>query len=296
MYKSLLVAVLFAGSALAHQNFSANQLTVHLSDPSELAPTKAFFFSSVGPFGPPVTGAPYSAQAETERLQTLTDGNRIQQTTTSSIARDSQGRTRMERTVSGMKGPSGEPPALTTIEDPVAGFNYTLDPANKIAFKSHAGRGGAIAIANGQVLLDPVLARPAPDGAMNSKQVEPFQVGTKTGGKPDADTTKSDLGFETMEGVLVQGTRITRTIPAGAIGNEQPIIITSETWFSPDLKVLVMSKSDDPRMGETTYKLTRIQRAEPSATLFEVPSDYTIREGPGPNVVFNQKLAPGNAK
>jgi len=95
-----------------------------------------------------------------------------------------------------------------------------------------------------------------------------------------------------MERVLVQGTRITHTIPAGSIGNEQPIVITSETWFSPDLKVLVMSKSNDPRMGETTYKLTNIQRSEPSAALFQVPADYTIKEGPAK--IFFPKMASGS--
>ena len=54
------------------------------------------------------------------------------------------------------------------------------------------------------------------------------------------------------------GTRTTTTIAAGSIGNEQPIQIVSEQWFSPDLKVLVMTKHSDPRSGETTYRLTNI--------------------------------------
>ena len=39
-----------------------------------------------------------------------------------------------------------------------------------------------------------------------------------------------------------------------------------------------MSKHTDPRVGENTYRLTGINRSEPSRTLFELPSDYTIKE------------------
>jgi hypothetical protein len=97
----------------------------------------------------------------------------------------------------------------------------------------------------------------------------------------DDDVVKTDLGTQTIEGVPAQGTRITRTIPAGQIGNVQPIVITTENWYSPGLKVLVMSKSNDPRMGETSYKLTNIQRSEPAPSLFQPPDDYTVRDQPG---------------
>ncbi len=115
--------------------------------------------------------------------------------------------------------------------------------------------------------------------------------------KLDADSnsqvSKTDLGVQTIEGVKAQGTRVTRTIPAGKIGNVQPIVITSETWYSPELKVLLMSKVNDPRMGETTYQLTGLARAEPSPSLFEVPADYTVKEGKT-NFVF--RTAPNSQK
>jgi hypothetical protein len=85
-----------------------------------------------------------------------------------------------------------------------------------------------------------------------------------------------------MEGVLVEGTRTTTVIPAGAIGNELPITIVVERWYSPELKVAVFSKKSDPRFGETTYRLTNIVRADPAASLFEVPADYTIKDAPAP--------------
>ena len=96
-------------------------------------------------------------------------------------------------------------------------------------------------------------------------------------GMPGEKPVVESLGTQFMEGVAVEGTRTTLTIPAGQIGNEQPINIVSERWFSPDLKVLVMSRQSDPRFGETTYRLTNITRAEPSPQLFEIPADFTSR-------------------
>jgi hypothetical protein len=88
---------------------------------------------------------------------------------------------------------------------------------------------------------------------------------------------KEVLGEQVLEGVTTKGTRTTTVIPAGAIGNELPIAVTSEEWFSPDLKVLVMTKHADPRSGETTYRLTGIMRGEPAPSFFELPAGVTIK-------------------
>lgn len=89
-----------------------------------------------------------------------------------------------------------------------------------------------------------------------------------------------DLGTQTMEGLLVTGTRSTRTIPAGQIGNDKPIIIVTEVWTSPDLKTIVSSKRSDPRMGEQTFQLTNITRGDPDPSLFSVPGDFKVIDGP----------------
>ena len=89
---------------------------------------------------------------------------------------------------------------------------------------------------------------------------------------------REELGTQVVEGVPATGTRTTTTIPAGAIGNEQPLLIVSEQWFSPELKVLVLTKHSDPRTGETIYRLTNILQTEPTRSLFEVPADYTLRD------------------
>ena len=97
--------------------------------------------------------------------------------------------------------------------------------------------------------------------------------------KNQAGTTES-LGKEMMEGVEATGTRTTITIPAGRVGNEQPLKIVTERWYSPVLQMVVMSKRSDPRSGETTYRLTNINLDEPAPDLFQVPADYTLKEGP----------------
>lgn len=89
---------------------------------------------------------------------------------------------------------------------------------------------------------------------------------------------REELGKQIMEGVEVEGTRTTITIPAGEIDNELPIAIVSERWYSPELQVVVMSKNSDPRTGVSTYRLTNINRAEPDASLFQAPADYTLEE------------------
>jgi hypothetical protein len=123
-------------------------------------------------------------------------------------------------------------------------------------------------------------AAPQPGGP----PVEHFRISAD----PRNSKTES-LGKQVVEGVEAEGTRTTITIPAGEIGNEQAINIVSERWYSPELQVIVMSKNNDPLVGETVYRLTNITRGEPSHSLFEVPADYTVKEMPGPTRVIRKK-------
>jgi hypothetical protein len=257
------------------------QTAIRIGDAAEFGPI-GITTAMAGPLST-TPGAPYSAQATTERVQVLADGNRIEQTSTGSVARDSQGRVRRDEPLPGLTSNSGDAPHLVTLADPVAGAHWTLDPQTKTAVKMPFApfKGGD-------------LAPLAPPMGAGDKTWFVATAGAAGGGRvqviaknqiPDSSVAKVDLGTQTIEGVPAQGTRTTRTIPAGAIGNDLPIVITTETWYSPDLKVLILSKTNDPRMGETTYKLTNIQRSEPPANLFQIPSDYTIKDQPG-NAVF----------
>jgi hypothetical protein len=92
--------------------------------------------------------------------------------------------------------------------------------------------------------------------------------------KPESE----DLGIKTIDGLEAKGTRLTRVIPAGREGNDRPITISNETWFCPDLKIMVASTSDDPRNGTATMELTGIDRGEPDPALFQVPEGYTVKD------------------
>jgi hypothetical protein len=98
--------------------------------------------------------------------------------------------------------------------------------------------------------------------------------------------TTEDLGTQSMESILVTGVRTTRTIPAGEMGNEKPIVIVTEVWTSPDLKTIISSKRSDPRMGDQTFRLTNLVRAEPDASLFSIPADFKLVDGPRQHVLY----------
>jgi hypothetical protein len=209
--------------------------------------------------GKVVTGAPYSAVSVTETTQTLADGTTIDRKIQANIFRDGQGRVRRETTlpVIGPLVASGKSNSFVMIHDPVAGTAFILHPDTKIADQLPA----------------PGHGKKNP-GALKDKFEAHIQQEIANGA-----VKKEDLGTQTINGVAAQGTRYTHTIPAGQIGNDKPITAVTERWYSADLQVVVKSTRTDPRFGSTTYTLTSVQRQEPAATLFAVPSDYTVRQG-----------------
>jgi len=267
--------------------------------------TVIFVSSEMSFDGKVVKGAPYSAQAVTETTRTLSDGNRIRNKNSASIYRDSEGRTRRDQEL-GAVGPwavPGEPQQTIFINDPVAGANYVLDPRTRTARKMPPLRsmappnGGPNAMQGSAPKVSvrverDVFTAPAPPPPHAPGGGPPMQEFHIVGG-PQKGTTES-LGKQTIEGVLAEGTRTTMTIPAGEIGNEQPIQIIWEKWYSPELQTVIMSKHSDPFVGETIYRLTNIVRGEPARTLFEVPADYTLKEMPVHTRIMRKK--PGEEK
>jgi hypothetical protein len=208
----------------------------------------------------PVTDAPFSAQATTQITQTLADGNQINRTETAQIARDSSGRTRRDATVShiGPWSSANAPREIVNITDPVAGVTYMIDVTNKTAVQM------------------PFHARPGSAGP----EAQRMKTNGEAEGRSGIQRTTESLGTEVIAGVSVQGTRTTETIPAGAIGNQNPIVIVSERWVSPQLQETIYSKRTDPRFGTTTFQLTNISQAEPATALFQVPTGYTLTTRP----------------
>jgi hypothetical protein len=197
----------------------------------------------------PVTGAPYSATETLQRQQTLSNGNQISTNSQTSVYRDSQGRIRTEETITPPASSGQAPYTVVTIFDPVGGYEYVLNSSTM------TGRQRPLP--------------PAPTGASATKPAPPV--------RPNVTTT--NLGTQVINGVTATGTQRTETIPAGAIGNAQPIEVVRITWVSTDLKVPVEIKTSDPRFGTTDMELTNIIQAEPNASLFVVPSGYTLQQG-----------------
>jgi hypothetical protein len=236
----------------------------------------------------PVLGAPYTATITNGNVQTLADGNRIVESSTGTMARDSQGRTRRDAPLPMIANMAvANAPHLVFINDPVAQKTYLLNLTDKTARTMSVGgpmtTGGNVvsgaAVADrgeGYVFHTQIAATPMPLPALSdSAGPGPEVMMQKMGSINEAGPGETeDLGTQTMEGVVVTGTRTSRTIPAGQIGNEKPITIVTEVWMSPELKTVVMSKRSDPRMGEQTFQLTNIVRAEPDPSLFTVPTDF----------------------
>jgi hypothetical protein len=226
-----------------------------------------------GPFGSPgirvlgaqpgragqvVKGAPYSAEVSTEITQSLVDGNKIHQLTSERIYRDSEGRTRREPSLAGIglreQGRNGL--KLAFIDDPVANATYVLDLDRRTATKAPR-------------------RRPPPNPSLDLPPRSP---------REDPDRKVDSLGRQTIAGVIADGTRTTQTIPAGRIGNSLPIQIVTERWYSPDLQTVILEKRSDPRSGEYVYQWTNITRTEPPSTLFLVPADFALSQGPAPRM------------
>src|SRR5829696_88898 len=222
-----------------------------------LPPGADFIFVASESFsGKTVKGAPYSAEAVTESIQTLSDGNRIVNRMTSSVYRDSEGRTRREQTLKALGGVgTGDEPLQTIfINDPVAGVTFSLDSRSHIAHKSAPfkfeflskpgttgpeGRrfefkvepgtapGGAVTIAPGGAPPQAGIRVPGPEAEQFTFRTENAGVGGgayifRTRGN-NANEVKEQLGKQTIEGIEAEGTRTTITIPAGEIGNERAI-------------------------------------------------------------------------
>jgi len=250
---------------------------------------------------PAVTGAPYSGEEVTERVQTLADGTHIIQTMPGRrMFRDSQGRTRSERPLA--IGPrAAESPMIVEITDPVAGFEYTLDSQKKIAHRfavppqPNQGQTGRIlasprpAMVRSGDFTAAISATPPPDGiAVGAMVAAPLaaRAGQQQDGRPQPDFKNESLGIQTIDGVLCEGRRTTTTYPTDFMGNDRPIVVTQETWTSPELRMTILSKTNDPRSGENTFHILNLSRTEPDASLFQPPPDYSVVDDTGPVTVY----------
>jgi hypothetical protein len=223
----------------------------------------------------PVVGMPYSAIGTTQSATLFLDGNRIVRTEATRFFRDSQGRTRVEHmfppTISTVG--SASTIMMVTINDPVRGERYMLHPQQKSA-DVLPWRGAS------------VIQPPVPTPALSARLSLPgFGFGAASS---DAESKAVSLGEKTIDGIRVVGTQLEHTVQVNAIGNQKPIVITVEQWFSPELGVVILATHRSTIGSETTYQMEQIVRAEPDGALFGVPPDYTRREA---NVMPAQSTA-----
>ena len=287
-----------------------------------------------------VKNAPFSADAVSESVQTLADGNRIVRNSTSKLYRNSEGRFRREMGpgFGGMLGGSlftyGQG---VTLLDPVGGFRYSIDPnlkttrqmvfrprhdikivtgvapsttvegnllADKVRGAVEARGSGSNSVVISDQLREelkvavtaaPVVAvAPRPvTGQLLAEADQALTMAYSFGSGSNSKWEKrtEELGTQNIEGVDAEGTRTITTIPAGAIGNERPIEITYEKWYSRELQLVVMSKHNDPRFGEQTYRLTNIVRSEPDPSLFTLPNGYKLITEPSGAYTVNATRA-----
>lgn len=222
--------------------------------------TMRFLWAEMAYPGKIVKGKPFSAEVAVESTQTLSDGNRISRRVTARLHRDKEGRARRDTQVAAL-GPwqaeASGPMELSFLHDPVAGVGYTLNARSRTAqryqLRSGAGAGVSELLATDRE---------------RSKEGRPYEI------------SRESLGKRMIEGVEAEGVRTRMVIPAGAAGNERPIEVTSERWYSPELQVTLMFRHSDPRFGETLYRVVTLRREEPPASLFNVPGDYTVTERP----------------
>jgi hypothetical protein len=289
MYSKILLGLLFAclaGSmARAQAPFAGTTAAMHVDD-KDVEPAKR---------------APFCATVTTEHTQAFADGNRIHSTDSSSICRDSEGRTRREASLN-LLGAAAQSsaPRLITIADPVAGYRYMLESESKTAHRIPIGPTAKTVSVKGafggppekgeQVMLHQSIGTAGPKITVNGGNV----VFKGTGREPDDPTPSTEnLGDQTIDGIHATGTRMVTTIPAGKMGNEQPILVTSERWYSPELKAAIMTKHADPWAGELKIQFTNVSTAEPDSSLFQVPGDYKIvDEKAGPFILQKQILTP----
>lgn len=195
-----------------------------------------------------IPGQPFSADVVIEDTRRLFDGTTVTKQRRGAIYRDSQGRTRREQPLEpvggfNIVGSDNKPLSLVFINDFVGKTQTFLDLNNKVARTSRLG-----------------------------PQPRPFEK------DQPKDAKTESLGTRTIEGVRVEGTKTTFEIPVGHLGNDKPIAVITESWFSPELRVIVMSRHVDPLAGEHVFKLVNLRRGEPSAEFFSIPAGFRVED------------------
>jgi hypothetical protein len=218
-----------------------------------------------------IANKPYSATVKTTVVQKLADGTTITRVSTTKEARDSEGKTMHQTSLS---VPNGAPEMVnTSVFDPGSRTMTHWMSQSKQATVFHMGEPKSLA-AN----LPTQKTVPAGGTSSNGPADGQSQNAAAARAARMRNRQTEKLGGKTIAGVYAEGTRITMTVPEGAEGNDRPITSVNETWRSPELDIIVLSVHEDPRTGTRTAEVTDLDRAEPDPSVFQVPEGYTIKE------------------
>ncbi len=242
------VALMLAGSLAGAQSGSAGNGTAEVFSNGSLIHTLV---------GAPVTGQPYSAVQMHQTRRMLADGTTISHQGHHSVARDSEGRVRVERRLE--DGQSGQTDTVMV---------FVLDPrAHTLTTWVSGGKANKVAT----LVKLPAEKRDAKASAAQGQRVT-------DSARPQPVVTTEDLGTDSLNGLPVTVVKTTTVVPAGRSGNDAPITKTHEVWTSPDLKLVMKEQWEDPRSGERTLELDEFSRSEPDAALFRAPRGYEVKD------------------
>jgi len=204
-------------------------------------------FASI--FIPSTPNAPFTATVNTEWVRQLRDGSNITLKNHRTIARDASGRIFEERRFFVSDDGKHESTVYQIeISDPATHQRYVCRPADHVC------------------RLEQFFARAAAG----------LPVASTSANKPGAPGIEN-LGMQTIAGLETIGTRETRLVETGMIGNDGPILEKREFWYSPKLGVNLITRREDPRFStQQNFEVSDLTLGEPDAKLFEVPGGYRI--------------------
>jgi len=207
--------------------------------------------------GKVVAGKPILAAITITHMETL-PGNTISNTTTGTFARGADGSTYRDVKFSAM-GPwaaSGKAQEFAYIRNVMTGTQYIVN------------------VTKGTYRVFPIQEHKPPKG-MKDRLGPPDSSNETVTDNPNG--TYTDPVTNTV--YPVDDRKVTRTIPAGAIGNQFAIVNTSERWYSSALDLLLEDTHTDPRFGTTTYQLSNIGQTPASALFIPDPSFTQVQDG-----------------
>lgn len=251
--RSILCALLFAFTFTSTQIASAQTAKASTRKPAPAAssPAKATTPTNAAepcPCAPrPQHVQPYTAKQQTTRVQTLADGTKITNVEEIYLARDAAGRTRRE--------------TVRTQNGDTLHFFEIFDYVTQTRYSWNVGR-------NYQQIVNVYHQRPNPQPTApqpaQPQRYYPYH--------------SDSLPPQTIDGLYVEGTRYTRTTPAGYAGNDHDIVTTTESWYVPSLSLQMRIIMDDPRNGKSTTETTDVKQTDPDPALFLPPVGYQLKD------------------